>query len=491
MKPLISVVMPVYNSKRYLDKAVRSILDQTFRDFEFVIVDDGSTDGSSDMLQGYADQHPDIIRLHRQENQGAYAAYNKCIELAEGQYILGCNSDDYYVEDSLEILSSYVLRYDVDVVFVNTATHIADLDQNIIKRDHQTAPIDKEFVILDQMEVRQFWFVISRYGLLNNNINLYKADIMKRYPFRTDWYGADYMLNIDIANDITSVACHPKPLYQNFLYHDNYDESRNISVGKYYDYEHDMFNTFYLQYKKLLSSWDVLDDTKQGNLATARLYKLNEELEHVFAWNNTMPYTDNLASLVSYFDEVVIEAAAILGKRDEVENKILGACWKQLTDAKEKGIRAKNRQKEHGVARLIDAALSMSQKSARDRVQMMLGALYDESNPNRLGLMLYENFCVQNPKVSDPVMLQYLKAEVRARECILIGHQEQAAELIDELFALPVSDPEKYLLLGHNHLLSGLAEEALSAIAAGLETFPESARLRNAAQQFRAKVEQG
>jgi len=90
---MVSVIMPVYNTQRYIAEAVESILSQTFTDFEFIIIDDGSTDGSLAILQKYAAQD-DRIRLVSRPNTGIVGALNEGIYMARGEYIARMDSDD-------------------------------------------------------------------------------------------------------------------------------------------------------------------------------------------------------------------------------------------------------------------------------------------------------------------------------------------------------------------------------------------------------------
>ena len=96
--PLVSVIMPVYNTAEYLDEAVRSILGQTLDDFEFIIVDDGSTDGSRKILNQYVDKR---MKVKHQENRGIVASLNRGLELARGKYIARMDSDDISLPDRL------------------------------------------------------------------------------------------------------------------------------------------------------------------------------------------------------------------------------------------------------------------------------------------------------------------------------------------------------------------------------------------------------
>lgn len=96
--PTISVLMPVYNAERYVAKAVESILAQTCADFEFVIIDDGSTDGSHALLKQYAERDH-RIRLISRANTGHVIALNQMLEIASGRYIARIDADDIALPD--------------------------------------------------------------------------------------------------------------------------------------------------------------------------------------------------------------------------------------------------------------------------------------------------------------------------------------------------------------------------------------------------------
>ncbi len=98
--PKVTVLMPVYNNELYVYEAVSSILNQTFGDFELLIVDDGSTDASASVIEAFQDPR---IRLVRSEmNEGLVAALNKGLALAEGEYIARMDSDDIALPERLE-----------------------------------------------------------------------------------------------------------------------------------------------------------------------------------------------------------------------------------------------------------------------------------------------------------------------------------------------------------------------------------------------------
>lgn len=93
LDPRISVVMSAYNEKLCVEGAVQSVLDQTFRDFEFIIINDGSTDGSREILERFADRD-ERIRLIHQENRGPVPSLNRGLDVARGRYIARLDADD-------------------------------------------------------------------------------------------------------------------------------------------------------------------------------------------------------------------------------------------------------------------------------------------------------------------------------------------------------------------------------------------------------------
>ena len=112
--PEISVILPVFNSEEFIGKAIESVLAQTFEDFELIIVNDGSTDSSKDIIDSFID---DRIRIISQSNQGPGAARNNALRIAEGEYIMYLDSDDWFCPDALEVAYSEINKYDADFTF--------------------------------------------------------------------------------------------------------------------------------------------------------------------------------------------------------------------------------------------------------------------------------------------------------------------------------------------------------------------------------------
>lgn len=112
--PAISVIIPVYNTEKYLDKCLSSLVRQTFRDFEAIIVNDGSTDGSASIMQRYENDNPNFICITK-ENGGQGSARNLALAKARGEYIAFLDSDDYYEPDYLRLLYEAAEKHDADL----------------------------------------------------------------------------------------------------------------------------------------------------------------------------------------------------------------------------------------------------------------------------------------------------------------------------------------------------------------------------------------
>lgn len=113
--PKVSVIIPVYNVEKYLERCLDSVLAQTFQDFEVICVNDGSTDNSLEILQQYV-QKDERVKILNQENKGLSEARNVALDVAIGEFIAFADSDDFYVPNFLELLLKSQKDTGVDIV---------------------------------------------------------------------------------------------------------------------------------------------------------------------------------------------------------------------------------------------------------------------------------------------------------------------------------------------------------------------------------------
>lgn len=114
MNELISVIVPVYNAEKYLDKSIQSIMNQSYRELEILLIDDGSTDSSLQICQDYASQDP-RIQVFQKENGGVSSARNFGLARMKGQWFMTMDSDDYMAKDGILTLYEAVKENQADM----------------------------------------------------------------------------------------------------------------------------------------------------------------------------------------------------------------------------------------------------------------------------------------------------------------------------------------------------------------------------------------
>lgn len=116
--PVISVLMPAFNVKDYIAMAIDSVLCQTLSDFELIIINDGSTDGTGEIIEKYREMDS-RIRVYHTENRGLSSARNLALSYAVGEYITFIDSDDYINENYLECMYNNAVKYNADIVIAS------------------------------------------------------------------------------------------------------------------------------------------------------------------------------------------------------------------------------------------------------------------------------------------------------------------------------------------------------------------------------------
>lgn len=133
-KGLVSVIIPVYNVERYLDQCIQSVLAQTYQNLEIILVDDGSTDRSGEICDGYAAKDKRIRCIH-QPNGGLSHARNEGLRLAEGEYVYFLDSDDWIDSDSLQAMWDCAAQNGAALVFFD-AVSFFDGDEAIARQTY-------------------------------------------------------------------------------------------------------------------------------------------------------------------------------------------------------------------------------------------------------------------------------------------------------------------------------------------------------------------
>jgi glycosyltransferase involved in cell wall biosynthesis len=144
-KPLVSIVLPVYNAGVYLKEAIQSILDQTYTNFELIIINDGSTDDSEKLIKSFTD---DRIRYIYQQNTGLAGALNTGLQASIGKYIARQDQDDISLKERLQKQVEFLEKHP-NVNLLGTRAQVFTDDQKEMKmHDHATEPAVLRFDLL-------------------------------------------------------------------------------------------------------------------------------------------------------------------------------------------------------------------------------------------------------------------------------------------------------------------------------------------------------
>lgn len=174
-KNLISIIVPIYNSEKYLKKCVNSIINQTYKDLEIILVDDGSSDACPKICDEFAELDNRIVVLHK-KNEGVSAARNSGLDIAKGEYIGFVDSDDYIAPDMYEMLLTRILKENSDMACCN----YLQVDENCKSFPNQQLPLKDE--CLNAQEAMQYFILYGAYYVAPWN-KLYKKNIYQTLRF--------------------------------------------------------------------------------------------------------------------------------------------------------------------------------------------------------------------------------------------------------------------------------------------------------------------
>ena len=193
---MISVIVPVYKVEKYLDKCVQSIITQTYRDFEILLIDDGSPDNCPELCDGYAQKYDCIRSLHKC-NGGLSDARNFGIDNARGKYITFIDSDDFVSPDYLEVLVSLMEKYHADIAVTGIYKYstIDGIKKKNVAREYlyTGAKALEKMLYQDTLDTSACAMLIP-------------TDIARKYKFPVGRYHEDEFITYKYYSSVDSVA---------------------------------------------------------------------------------------------------------------------------------------------------------------------------------------------------------------------------------------------------------------------------------------------
>lgn len=209
----ISVIVPVYNAEKYISRCVDSILKQIYSDWELLLVDDGSKDGSLAILNDYAKKDCRIKVFH-QENAGAGAARNVGLDNAIGEYIVFIDSDDFVESDYFGM----IVEKGTDVVFVDVCRRREDLSIDGLEKLSVFSNLSKNDIIRNQMTGKMLWGGVRK---------AVKSDIIRNHLIRFSKHkvGEEAIYSFLILFYSKTFSFIDKPVYSYVLHDDSLSQT--------------------------------------------------------------------------------------------------------------------------------------------------------------------------------------------------------------------------------------------------------------------------
>ena len=198
MQELISVIVPIYNVEKYLERSIGALLGQTYQNLEIILVDDGSKDRSGEMCDDFAKKDARIKVIHK-ENGGSSSARNMGIAAATGDYIGFCDSDDYPEKDMYENLLK-IMREHTDAVIAQAMSSDYTEDGALVKGPYKDSG-KVNFLTKQEM----FRLLMLHVGDSSFCTKLIKADYMKQFRFEEGRLNEDFELVIRMLEGVNGV----------------------------------------------------------------------------------------------------------------------------------------------------------------------------------------------------------------------------------------------------------------------------------------------
>lgn len=281
----ISIIVPVYNSERYIEKCIQSLRNQSFNKIEIIIIDDGSSDNSFSICMREAEKD-NRIKVISQNNLGVSEARNKGIDIAQGKYIMFCDSDDFVESTWCEDLYNKIEnnRYS----FIVSGYSIINLRNNNSSIINKTYDKNK---LISRINKCEFWNLYKK-NLSNPPFNkIYLLEKIKENDIKFDInlsLGEDLLFNLEYMKYTEDIIIVNKQLY-NYIQRDN--ESLD---NRYYENLFEIYNKLYNSMYEYMKKFNVDLRKEEKNFYRSYLYMLMRVLNNTLSKKNRMCFKDKI-----------------------------------------------------------------------------------------------------------------------------------------------------------------------------------------------------
>ena len=304
---LLSIIVPVYNTEEYLERCLDSIFQQSFQEYEVIIVDDGAQDSSPAICDKYAMKDKRVKVIHK-ENGGVSSARNRGVELATGKYVWFVDSDDMVADNALKRLEK-IMKKDIDLIVFNSQ----------LEEESQVEDMDIFF--------KNFYFTYQLSFCPWNK--LYKRDLIIKNSIHFDEeekIGEDLLFNVSYYRHIQNIVFLNEEFYDYIIRENSamttLDDKRYIKQMRLFDKirvllseEISENSIMCLYFMHLISG---LNQTSNGGLSIKERVRIAHEYHKKYKWNKDV-YQKGLETFLSN------ENSSILGR---IRAKYLYGYWR-------------------------------------------------------------------------------------------------------------------------------------------------------------------
>lgn len=293
----VSIIIPVYNAEKFLKKCLDSIIEQTYENIEIICVNDGSKDGSLNILKEYQEKDFRIVVINK-ENAGVSEARNDGIKKSTGEYVMFADADDWLEKDAVEIMYNALQEKKVDVVrgnyYINTSYEQSELQGNMCGlNDLVLKTDDKEFVKKVHKNLLKGNLLCYVWALLIKKDVILKTSLFKKGIVMME----DSIFYNELMNVIDSIYFLDKPMY-----HYYYNPSSCTKSSEYY--VRNMYNL--LKVHKILVDGIEKDKFEEAG----RISEINTTISNKIAGYFFLMYLANDKSkmeLIKLMDELLAD----------------------------------------------------------------------------------------------------------------------------------------------------------------------------------------
>ena len=184
--PLVSIVMPAYNCESYIELAIRSVIEQTYKNWELFVIDDGSTDATSSIVKKLSKEDHRVKLINNPSNMGVAKTRNKGFELSSGEYVALLDADDVWRSTKLEKQLELAEKTGADIIYCS---------YGIIDEKGNSACSD--FIVPETTSYRDMLVK----SVISCSTALLSKNVYEKYTFRTDYYHEDLLLWLELLRD--------------------------------------------------------------------------------------------------------------------------------------------------------------------------------------------------------------------------------------------------------------------------------------------------